>query len=100
MFLQTYRKACRSDSRRVKGGAQQGIRPHKHSTGHIRWFIRTVKLSQSEVEAKKRQNDNRNMSSCHSDAAKCNRTSKLKHFSDSKIDTITDSTDYKFLKDI
>ena len=69
----------------MNGGAQQSIRPNKHLTGHIRWFIRTVKLSQSELEAKERQNENCNMSNCHSDAAKCNRISKLKHFSDSKV---------------
>jgi len=61
LFL-TLRKTCKSDSGRWKGEDQQSIGPHKHSTGHVRCFVCTVKLSQSEVEANKRQNENRNMS--------------------------------------
>ena len=67
MFFQTYRKPYKNDSGREKGGDQQSIRPHKHSTEHVRCFVRTVQLSQSEVEANKRQNEIRNMSNGHSD---------------------------------
>ena len=61
-FFQHTGKSAKVIVERGKGGDQQSIRPHKHSTGHIRCFIRTVKISQSEVEANKRQNENRNMS--------------------------------------